>query len=196
MHRAVQAVATVPLPFFAPGLGPPPPHLHRNCALRVALPLRRSPLRLTGLLGDARKLPTHSRMSVRHRRMAALAEKKLAQFWAAHQRFFRSLLTAYKLPTCAAGCWQMRVCLPRCECTGERFWVARDGSVWLGRVGLSHRSGRPFRKASRSSRLILPPSLSATNPHDPATAPHRPHAALVVAVASRSAPFVMFRTCE
>ena len=38
-----------------------------------------------------------------HRRMAALAEKKLAQFWAAHQRFFRSLLTAYKLPTCAAS---------------------------------------------------------------------------------------------
>jgi len=35
--------------------------------------------------------------------MAALAEKKLAQFWAAHQRFFRSLLTAYKLPTCAAS---------------------------------------------------------------------------------------------
>ena len=36
------------------------------------------------------------------------------------------------------------------------------GLVW-SRVGLSHRSGRPFRKASRSSRLILPPSLSATH---------------------------------
>jgi hypothetical protein len=39
---------------FCTGTGPTPPHLHRNCALRFALRLRRS-----GLLGDVRKL--HSR---------------------------------------------------------------------------------------------------------------------------------------
>jgi hypothetical protein len=75
---------------------------------------------------------------------------------------------------------------------------ARRIVVWFGLVAQAYRidqDGHYGRQAGPAGLSCRPPSV-LPNPHDPATAPHRPHAALVVAGASRSAPFVMFRTCE